>query len=344
MQCQNPIKEEYFCNNNCLTKWVNSNFNSFSSHSTTGESDKGTKCNKCEKKVSDAHNEIDKKNIPELVKHLENCLGKVDPLEIPDKKKLPKDKPTDKGDKKLPRPDELCEQCGVSCIIYQTKTSYTIRRKRYIKHKTDFTRESSVWFGTNCPCARQFREANQQTCPQCKKREFPHMKRGWLLDYEIKKAFCSPLCHVTYRGLKWEEAQRLTQVEMFPPELDVEVNPRQNTNSRQNINWEQEGLRREVLFLRETVRELEARLNNQTNLTPEERLQSSYLRNLQQNTLRNAERNYTDRYGSLTENNPSGNKDKGMSGGVIALIIGGGIVLVIGIVFLLMRNKNKRYE
>ena len=46
----------------------------------------------------------------------------------------------------------------------------------------------------------------------------------------------------------------------------------------------------------------------------------------------------------ITENNPSGNKDKGMSGGVIALIIGGGIVLVIGIVFLLMRNKNKRYE
>jgi len=84
-------------------------------------------------------------------------------------------------------------------------------------------------------------------------------------------------------------------------------------------------------------------LNNQTNLTPEERLQSSYLRNLQQNTLRNAERNYTDRYGSLTENNPSGNKDKGMSGGVIALIIGGGIVLVVGIVFLLMRNKKKRY-
>ena len=71
LQCQNPIKEEYFCNDNCLIKWVNSNFNSFSS-STPG--DKGTKCNKCEKKVSDAHNEIDRKDIPELIEHLKNYI------------------------------------------------------------------------------------------------------------------------------------------------------------------------------------------------------------------------------------------------------------------------------
>jgi len=70
-----------------------------------------------------------------------------------------KNKPTDKDHK--PNPNELCEQCGASCVVHKTKTSYTIKRKRYIKHKTDFTRESSVWFGTNCDCARQFREANQ---------------------------------------------------------------------------------------------------------------------------------------------------------------------------------------
>ncbi|MEG7979334.1 MAG: hypothetical protein NY202_05635 [Mollicutes bacterium UO1] len=104
------------------------------------------------------------------------------PLDKPDKPKdyddKPKpDEPTDKEPRK-PNPSECCEKCGVSCIIHQDKTSYTIKRKRYIKHKTDFTREESCWFGTNCPCAREFREANQQTCPQCKKREFPHMKRG----------------------------------------------------------------------------------------------------------------------------------------------------------------------
>jgi hypothetical protein len=244
-----------------------------------------------------------------------------------------KNKPTDKGDKK-PKPNELCEKCGASCIVHQTKTSYTIKRKRYIKHKTDFTREETCWFGTNCPCAREFREANQQTCPQCKKREFPHMKRGWMLDYEIKKAFCPPLCHVTYRELKWEQAQRLTQVEMFPPELDVSANPGQNTD------WEKEGLRNEVLFLRETVRELEARLNNQSNLTPDERQQSDYLRNLQQNTLRNAERNYTDRYGALSED--GSDKGKGLSGGVIFLIIIGVVAVVGRIIFLLTRNKNNK--
>ncbi|MEG7979333.1 MAG: hypothetical protein NY202_05630 [Mollicutes bacterium UO1] len=91
------------------------------------------------------------------------------------------------------------------------------------------------------------------------------------------------------------------------------------------------------------ARELESRLNNQPNLTPEERLQSNYLRDLQQNTLRSAERNYTDRYGNLTEDNSNGNKDKGMSGEMIALLIISGIVLVGGIIFLLMRNKRRNY-
>jgi len=57
-------------------------------------------------------------------------------------KEIYTDKPTDNG--KKPNPNELCEKCGASCIVHQTKTSYTIKRKRYIKHKTDFTRESSV--------------------------------------------------------------------------------------------------------------------------------------------------------------------------------------------------------
>ncbi|MCE8163138.1 MAG: hypothetical protein I3273_03155 [Candidatus Moeniiplasma glomeromycotorum] len=156
------------------------------------------------------------------------------------------------------------------------------------------------------------------------------MKRGWLLGYEIKKAFCSPLCHVTYRELKWEEAQRLTQtqVEMFPPELDVSANP------NQNVDWEKEGLRNEVLFLREMVRELEARLNNQTNLTPEERQQGNYLQNLQQNTLRNAESSYQSRYGTLNED--GSDKGKGMSRGMIFLLIIGGFI------FLLTKENKKR--
>ncbi|CAG8610623.1 11329_t:CDS:2 [Ambispora gerdemannii] len=109
---------------------------------------------------------------------------------------------------------------------------------------------------------------------------------------------------------------KLAPVKCSPPELEVSANPQQT-----NFNWEQQGLRNEVLLLREMVRELETRLANQTNLTHEERLQSNYLRNLQQNTLRSAESSYQSRYGTLTEDNP--NKNKGISGGVIALLIGG---------------------
>jgi len=119
---------------------------------------------------------------------------------------------------------------------------------------------------------------------------------------------------------------------MMPPELDVETNPNQNTD------WEKEGLKREVLYWREYAKSLEQRLNNQ-NLTPQERQQSNYLRNLQQNTLRNVESNYQSRYGALSEDDSD--KGKGINVGMIALMVIGGLVLVGGIIFLLTRNKKK---
>jgi hypothetical protein len=61
---------------------------------------------------------------------------------------------------------------------------------------------------------------------------------------------------------------------------------------------------------------------------------------LQQNTLRNAENAYQNRYGSLVED--GSNKGKGLSVGVIFLIIIGIAVLVGGIIFLLTRNKGQR--
>lgn len=136
---------------------------------------------------------------------------------------------------------------------------------------------------------------------------------------------------VTYRELKWEEANRLTQIEMFPPELEVSANP-----SQTNLDWEQEGLRNEVLLLRETNRELESRLANQNNLTPEERLQSNYLLNLQQNTLKSAETAYQNKYGNLTETNPKPQGGKIL----LSIIIGAFILLPIGmIMFLIIKNR-----
>ncbi|MEG7978636.1 MAG: transmembrane domain-containing protein [Mollicutes bacterium UO1] len=93
--------------------------------------------------------------------------------------------------------------------------------------------------------------------------------------------------------------------------------------------------------MRELVRELEQRLNTNQPMTNEERQQTNYLQRLQQNTLQSAERNYTDRYGSLTEDNP--NKGKGMSGGVIALLVVGGVVIIGLVSFLLLRNRKKKF-
>jgi hypothetical protein len=165
------------------------------------------------------------------------------------------------------------------------------------------------------------------------------LDKGWVLDYEIHKAFCSSLCHVTYRQLGWEQAQRLTRVVLFPPQLDIS-----NQGNQSNFNWEREGLRREVLYWREYSQSLEQRLANQNNLTPQERQQANYLRNLQQNTLQNAENSYKDKYGSLVEDKPkkSDNKDKGLSGGVIALIVIGIVVVVGGIIFLLTRSRKNK--
>lgn len=158
-----------------------------------------------------------------------------------------------------------------------------------------------------------------------------------MLDYEIHQAFCSSECHVNYRQLSWERAQNLTQIVMYPPQLDIS-----NSGSQSNFDWEKEGLKREVLFWREYARELEKKLNNQSNLTPQQKQQANYLKKLQQNTLNSAEKSYKDKYGELREESPKNEKGKSMDGRTIALIIGGivgGIAIIGGLVYFLKKRK-----
>ncbi|CAG8465281.1 10490_t:CDS:10 [Gigaspora margarita] len=110
-----------------------------------------------------------------------------------------------------------------------------------------------------------------------------------------------------------KQAFNLTQIQMYPPQL--------------NISNEKEGLKREVLFWREYAKELEKKLANQNNLTPEERQQANYLRRLQQNTLNSAESSYKNKYGSLEEDKSNNDKGKGMGGGMIALMVVGVVAL-----------------
>ena len=176
------------------------------------------------------------------------------------------------------------------------------------------------------------------------------MKKGWMLDYEVKKAFCSPDCHVKHRNLSWEQASNLTQIEMPSPELDI------SSNNNSNFNWEQEGLRREVLYWRESVRELQRQLEesrrrppNQRNPNeiPHQERQISYLLRLHQNTQQKAENAYKNKYGELKEDGSNDNKNKGLSGGAIALIIVGvvgGIALIGGLIYRLPPGRKGMEE
>lgn len=261
--------------------------------------------------------------------------------------------------------DEICEGCGASCRINErregNKLKYTIRRRRWIKYKTDFTQEASYWFGCNCLCEEKFKRENQQTCPQCRKREFPDMKKGWLLDYELKMAFCSPDCHVAYRNLSWEEVANSNQIEFFPPELEVEASspssiPEETGSGKDEsrpepFDWEKEGQKREILYWRETVKELKRQLENsqqkspsqlKPNEIPHQQRQISYLLKLHQNTQQKVEKAFESKYGRAELNsliNPSQAQPKK---NYWPLIIGGGLVgggLIIGLVIYFATKK-----
>jgi hypothetical protein len=94
--------------------------------------------------------------------------------------KKPQDKPADKGDKP-PKPDEICERCKISCRSNEKRTgnilNYTVKRRKITMYHTDFRKEVH-WFGTNCPCAEQFKKEREQNCDHCGKREWPDLDKG----------------------------------------------------------------------------------------------------------------------------------------------------------------------
>jgi len=251
-----------------------------------------------------------------------------------------------KGIEDKERNEYTCEKCHSSCWKDKGDAGPGYYRKRIRHWYTDFRMTTNYFcidgnYGNsvkkgNSKCAEEFKKEHFQTCPNCNKTEWPDMDKGWMLDYEIHKAFCSSKCHVEYRQLSWEQAQNLTQIEMYPPQLDIS-----NNGNQPNFDWEKEGLKREVLFWREYAKELEKKLTNQNSLTPEERQQANYLKKLQQNTLNSAEKAYSSKYGSLSEGNPkNSSKDKGTN--YALWIIGGGVILVVGIIVYLWAMNSKR--
>jgi len=86
------------------------------------------------------------------------------------------------------------------------------------------------------------------------------MDKGWLLDYGLKKAFCSPECHCAYRKVDIDEVsdKDLTEeVILYLSQFEIT-----NQGKDKEFDWEKEGSKKEVLYLRETVKELERQLEN----------------------------------------------------------------------------------
>jgi hypothetical protein len=82
------------------------------------------------------------------------------------------------------------------------------------------------------------------------------------------------------------------------------------------------------------------------NEIPHQARQINYLLKLHQNTRKKSEQAYQTKYGKaeldalISPNSDNkGDKGKGMSGGTIALIVVGGVVLVGVVVYLLKRSK-----
>jgi hypothetical protein len=252
-----------------------------------------------------------------------------------------------------------CERCNTSCWKDKGDNGSGYYRKRITHWYTDFRKTVNYFcIDGDCgslskkgdsKCAEEFKKEHQQTCPQCQKTEWPDMAKGWMLDYEIHQAFCSPDCHVKYRKLSWEQADQLTQIEVLPPELEL------SSGNSKDFDWEKEGSKKEILYWRESVKELQRQLEEskkkplnqrKPNEIPHQARQISYLLILHQNSQQKSEQAYQDKYGkaeldALISSNSNNPNEKGMSGGMIALLIIGGVILVGGIIFLLTRSKKK---
>ncbi|CAI2192215.1 13242_t:CDS:2, partial [Funneliformis geosporum] len=235
----------------------------------------------------------------------------VPPIEVP---------PTRKG--KRPLEEEEIEQPNPNLKKKQTKYEPEIKKdcKKLATHKiSEGAKKGSYCFSHykvkhNTYCFETFKKYlnNEEDISQIDRTEFYHDFDSSYLsgDYPdnngktIKEGF---------QELRKNHKNKSSEKDKFP----------NKKKDKPNSNDLCERCHKEE---RAYAKELEQRLNNQSNLTPEERQQSNYLRNLQRNTLNSAENNYQSRYGTLNED--GSDKGKGLSGGVIALLVVGGIALV----------------
>jgi hypothetical protein len=262
------------------------------------------------------------------------------------------------------KPSDLCEGCGMDCrtdIKVADKGSKFVKtwhsiRVQITTYWTDFTIKKK-YFGTACSCAENFKREHQNTCQQCHKTEWPDIKKGWLWDYELHKPFCSFICHFKYRKAQWEKENGAKSIStpkptswakkarLFPADLEL------SDGGKGDFDWEKEGLKKEVLTLRESVKELERKMKAKSTgkkiKSGEELEMENYLLELHQNTQEQAEQAYENKYGKSELDLLSANEVQQPKKNHLPLIIGGVLIgggIIVGLIFLAkFLAKNKKH-
>ena len=198
------------------------------------------------------------------------------------------------------------------------------------------------------------------------------MKKGWLLDYEIKKVFCSPSCHLKYRQIRWERQsqtrsssqsnprQWTKQAQFFAPRINVKININNNRTDPDFVRdieklrdaREKEALKQEILYYRQSLEELkrklkyiEAQKKSQYSKPSENsnQQQDDYLLALHQNTQDQAERAFESKYGKRELDSLLGIAQEKRRN-YLPWIIGGIVILGPGILIGFWMNKKKKRE
>ncbi|WP_147410769.1 hypothetical protein [endosymbiont GvMRE of Glomus versiforme] len=149
------------------------------------------KCDMCKKETNKLNKLSDLVGPGPQEKLCDDCFEKF-------RKNMNKPNPN-RNNPNLNRRKHICEKCDISCWV-ESENAYLYRTIRYEYYDPygNFKKEVHIFSDKNCSCAEEFKRNHQQDCGYCGKREWPEMKKGWAIDFELRITFCSPSCNYKY--------------------------------------------------------------------------------------------------------------------------------------------------
>lgn len=207
------------------------------------------------------------------------------------------------------------------------------------------------------PCAEEFKRQHQQTCSQCGKREWPEIKKGWALDFENQKIFCSYSCRFAWL----EKQEQFNDDDGFNLNYESHVSGgisgsvclpldevELSDDGRKNLDWEKEVDKKEIQNLREFSKELKRKMDKSKNnpeLSEKEKKMAEYFLKLVKNSEEKAEKDFEKSYGkseleALLANSNQEQRSK-KNYWPLAIGVGLGVVGLIGGLVYYFLNKKK---